>query len=220
MTPDPALPSFGMVYNTDCLPLLKSWKDASVDLVITDPPYGMEYVSNHREQTFKPIVGDARFPKETLAECLRVARCAVFCFMRWENLVEVPRPKSFIVWAKNNWTGGDLEHEYARQWEGCAFWPKDGHEFIGRPTDIIDCRRIPPKDHPTEKPTALLEAIIRHNRGATILDPYAGVGSTLVAAASLGRKWVGVEIDPGYAKIAQDRACAEVNQGKLFPVVP
>lgn len=138
--------------------------------------------------------------------------------MRWNNLSQVPTPKSFIAWIKNNWTAGDLEHEYGRQWEGCAFWPQEEHRFITRPADVIDARRIPPGDivHPTEKPIAVIYQIIAANAGAIILDPFCGSGTTLVAAERLGRKWIGIELDQKYVAIAQSRIDAELAQGKLF----
>ena len=213
------IPELNKIYQGDCLEIMRQWPDKCVDLVLTDPPYGMNYISNHYKygNPHEAIANDDVFPLEALKEMFRIARGGVFCFMRWDNLSGVPKPKSFIVWAKNNWTAGDLEHEYGRQWEGCAFWPQEEHKFINRPPDIIDCRRIPSGDlqHPTEKPVHLLEAIIRDNEGAVILDPFCGSGSTLVAAYRCQREAIGIELEPKYIAITQQRIDAERAQGKL-----
>lgn len=139
-------------------------------------------------------------------------------FCRWDNLAEIPKPKSFIVWAKNNWTSGDLNHEYGRQWEGCAFYPMGDHKFINRPPDIIDCRRIPSGDlqHPTQKPVPLIESILASNVGDIVLDPFCGSGTTLVAAERLGRKWIGIDLEESYVHIANGRVGAEAAQGKFL----
>ena len=216
------IPETGKIYEGDALEIMRTWPDKCVDLVLTDPPYGMNYFSNHYKDgnPHSEIAGDSSFPHEAVKEFFRIARGGVFCFMRWNNLQELKKePKSFIVWAKNNWSAGDLEHEYGRQWEGCAFWPLENHAFIGRPSDVIDARRVPSTElqHPTEKPVYLLEEILRHNIGQIICDPYCGSGSTLLAAERLGRKWIGIEIEPKYCAIAQARVDAERAQLKLFP---
>src|SRR6187549_783433 len=104
---------------------MRSMPDKCVDLTITDPPYGMNYLSNKHKggNPFGKIHGDDRFPTEALQEMFRITRKAVFAFMRWDNLTEVPKPKSLIVWAKGGNGMGDLEHEYGRIWEACAFYP-------------------------------------------------------------------------------------------------
>lgn len=212
----------GNIYNGDCLDIIKKWPDNCVDLVITDPPYGMNYHSNHYKDgnVHKPILGDDCFPIDTIKECFRIARCAVLSFCRWNNLKDIPPPKSFIVWAKNNWTAGDLEHEYGRSWEGIAFWPMEGHQFnLKRPSDLYDFRKIPSSslNHPTEKPISIMSRLIDANVGDIILDPYCGSGSTLVAAERLGRKWVGIEIDKDYCAVAERRISDERSQLRMFP---
>jgi len=195
------------IYHGDCRDILPHLDP--VDLVLTDPPYGMEYLSNYYKggNPHAKIIGDSDYPLDVLEACIKKASNAVFSFCRWENLKDMPKPKSFIVWVKNNWSAGDLIHEYGRQWEGIAFYPQDGHEFNGRPSDIIDTRRIPPTKllHPTEKPISVIIALLKTNAGDTILDPFMGSGTTLVAAKQLGRKAIGIEIEQKYCDIAIDR---------------
>ncbi len=201
------------LYNIDCMSMLPEMDDNSVDVVLTDPPYGMEYLSNHYKDgnPFSPIVGDDEFPAHLIPEFKRVARKAVFVFCRWDNLIEshLEKPKSFIVWVKNNWTAGDLQHEFGRMWEGILFYPCEEHEFNKRPADVIHCDKVPPSQllHPTQKPVPLLEHLIRTNtkKGDLVLDPFAGSASTAIACIRSGRDFTGMEIEEDYYNTAKER---------------
>ena len=191
------------LYNADCrelLPLLGKF-----DLLLTDPPYGMNYQSNYRAKKHEKITGDNSVPVGFLVDCIQQSQNAAYIFCRWDNIPEMPKPKSVIAWVKNNWSMGDLEHEHGRQWEACLFYPKDGHRFIKRIPDVIHAQRTQNELHPTQKPVLLLAAIIGCNAGGTILDPFAGSGTTLVAAKLEGRKAVGIEISERYCEIAAKR---------------
>jgi site-specific DNA-methyltransferase (adenine-specific) len=195
------------IYHGDCGKLLI--RDA-IDLVITDPPYGMGFVSNHRINKHNPIVGDDFFPDIEFHSAM--ARRAAYFFCRWDNLSQMPKPKSVLAWVKNNWSMGDLQHEHGRQWEAIAFYPKDRHEFITRIPDVIHADRTGNELHPTEKPIALLKTIIAANVGDVIFDPYMGSGTTLRAAKDLGRKAIGIEIEEKYCEIAAKRLSQKVFQ--------
>ncbi|GAG25690.1 unnamed protein product, partial [marine sediment metagenome] len=192
----------------------------SVDLIVTDPPYGMGYVSNYYKNgnPHVAIEGDDHYPAELIPVFKRLAKKAVFAFCRWDNLKEVEKPTSFIVWAKNNWTAGDLKHAYGRMWEGILFYPCEEHAFETRQPDIIDMRRVPPTKlhHPTEKPVELIKWIIRNNsnEGDLILDPFAGSGATLVACQELKRRYIGIEVNEDYVNIIKKRL--NNTQGQLF----
>lgn len=189
----------------DCLEIMRTFPDKSFDLVLTDPPYGMQFRSNYRTIKHEKIVGDERFPIELITEFKRVARNAVYVFCRWNNLVALPPPKSVLVWVKNNWSMGDLKHEHGRQWEAIAFYPQEEHEFIKRIPDVIYADKTGNDLHPTQKPVELLKTILSANRGISILDPFMGSGSTLVAAEELGLEATGIEISEKYCAIAQER---------------
>lgn len=72
--------------------------------------------------------------------------------------------------------------------------------------------------HPTEKPVALMELLIKQssNAGDIVLDPFAGSGSTLIAAKRCERRYIGFEIDPEYYQMAQKRLDYEPQQAALF----
>jgi len=64
----------------DCLELMKDLPDNSIDLVLTDPPYGMNFQSNYRIEKHDRIIGDNELPIKAINECLRVAKKAAYIF--------------------------------------------------------------------------------------------------------------------------------------------
>lgn len=193
------------IHNKDCIEALKEMPDNSVDLVVTDPPYGMSFQSNYRKDKHKKIEGDEYFPVEIVWELFRIARKGVYIFCRWDNMMELPKPKSCLAWVKNNWSMGDLQHEHGRQWEACLFYPQEGHEFIKRIPDVIYADRTGNELHPTQKPVKLIKQIISANVGQVVCDPFLGSGTTAVACKQLGRDFIGFEIDKEYCEIAKKR---------------
>lgn len=184
---------------------MKKIPDKSVDLILTDPPYGMNFRSNHRKVKYNKIENDESFPLWIFDEFFRIARRAVYVFCRWDNLCELPKPKSLLAWVKNNWSMGDLFHEHGRQWEAVCFYPLEEHEFEKRIPDVINVNRTGNNLHPTEKPVDLMQQIILANKCETVLDPFIGSGTTAVACQNLHRKFIGIEISPEYCEIARQR---------------
>lgn len=176
-----------------------------VDLVITDPPYGQRFQSNHRTVLHDAITGDDAVPLAAIKACIAKATHAAYVFCRWDKLIYMPVPRSLLVWVKNNWSMGDLEHEHGRQWEACCFYPRYAHRFVTRISDVLHADRTGNKLHPTEKPVPLLVQIIRANVGDVVLDPFCGSGSTLVAARNLGREAIGIETEEKYCEVAAKR---------------
>ena len=131
-----------------------------VCLLVTDPPYGINFQSNHREVQHEKIHGDESLPIETIKYALAMANRGGYVFCRWDNLGQFPKPKSVIAWIKNNWSMGDLKHEHGRQWEACLFYAKIDHEFIERIPDVIHADRTGNDLHPTEKPVSLIKRLI------------------------------------------------------------
>lgn len=204
------------LYNKDCMEAMSKMDDKSVDLIITDPPYGMNFVSNYRKEKYKPIENDNEFPLWIFDEFNRIAKRGIYVFCRWDNLSYLPKPKSFIVWVKNNWSMGDLKHEHGRQWEGCVFYPKEEHEFIKRIPDVIQIKRTGNNLHPTEKPPCLIKTIIEANVGKTIFDPFMGSGTTAIACWDAKRDCIGYEIDKEYFDNAVLRLDRHKAQEQLF----
>ena len=205
------------LYLGDCLEILPTL--GKVDAVVTDPPYGMNFQSNHREEKHIKITNDGD-EKLLLWACEISAEHSKYIFCRWDNLQTIPKPKSLITWVKNNWSMGDLEHEHARQTEVAAFYAGNEHFFPkGRPQDVIHASRTGNENHPTEKPVGLMQSFVEWTSG-TVLDPFMGSGTTGVACVNLGRKFIGIEIEPKYFDIACKRIDAASRQEKLFKPEP
>lgn len=211
--------------------------DRSVDMIIADVPYGIQYVTGHRvsessvvatNRRFVPIESDDHFPlrllKDSLYEMLRVLKPnrAVYIFTRWDiyprllPLVnEVFTVRNLLVWAKNNWSAGSLEDNYAYQYELIVFAVKldekgDKFKLRGeRPTNVLPFKRVDGAklQGPAEKPTSLLSFLINKSTdpGDIVLDPFCGTGSTLVAASDTGRKSIGVDIEEKWLKITKKK---------------
>lgn len=203
------------LYRGDCreiLPLLPN-----VDAVVTDPPYGMEFRSNRPivRPKFHAIANDNTTDALQFA-CSIAAKHSKYVFCRWDNLLDVPKPRSCVTWIKNNWSMGDLTGEHARQTEIVLFYPGADHFFpAGRPSDVIQANRTGNEWHPTEKPVQLIWHVVRWTAG-TVIDPFAGSGTTGVACVKLGRKFIGIEIDDTYFEIACKRIRDAYAQPDLF----
>lgn len=206
-----------VLYLGDCLEVMQ--EIGPVDAVVTDPPYGMAFHSNYRQEKHKAIANDKSV--ELLRWATEIdARHSKYIWMRWDNIKDVPLPRSLITWVKNNHSMGDLEHEHGRKTEVCAFYKGPEHSFPdGRPNDVITGARTGNEYHPTQKPVALMRNVIEWTNGIG-LDPFMGSGTTLAACAKMGRKGIGIELDPEYYEIACKRVEEAYKQPDLFVAPP
>jgi site-specific DNA-methyltransferase (adenine-specific) len=186
----------------DCEQYIGHLTPGCVDLIVTDPPYGMSYKSANRKVEQRPIHGDDRFPVDIIRQLIEIPRLASYVFCRWDNLCEdVPhlkrKPKSVIAWVKRESGGkGDLEHEHSRVFELALFYPGPEHAFRRRPPDVVYESPTGNALHPTQKPVPLIIQMLEWYNFKTVLDPYIGSGSTLRAARQMGKHFLGFEIDP------------------------
>lgn len=183
--------------------------------LVSDPPFGMAFRSNHRTVQHEAIANDG---DTTLLQwaCEIPVTHSRYVFCRWDNLRDIPKPKSLVTWVKNNWSMGDLDHEHGRQTEVAAFYPGPDHDFPnGRPADVIEAPRTGNTFHPTEKPVQLMSAFLRWTRG-TVIDPFMGSGSTGVAAARAGRGFSGIELHEPYFEIACRRIQDAYDRPDMF----
>lgn len=195
----------------DCLEVMKAIPDGSVDLVITDPPYGLSYFSNYYKHgnPHQKIIGDSDllFPIDELWRILKPSG-AIFSFHSHKKPIQDVRLKNNIIWVKNNWSAGDLEGDFGNQYELIAFLPKEDFKLKEkRYSNVWHFARQEPILHPTQKPIDLIIRIIRcgSNPGGIILDPFFGSGTTVEACKLLHRNFIGIEINPDYCKIAEER---------------
>lgn len=202
------------IYHADCTEVIPTLDE--IGAVVTDPPYGMSFQSGYRKEKHMKIAND------DTAATLRIAYGipsdhSSYIFCRWDNIQDFPEgPSSVITWVKPNWSMGDLSHEHARQYEMIAFYPGPDHEWPDkRPTDVVRHPRTGNSHHPTEKPVSLMQEVVSWTKGL-VFDPFMGSGSTGVACANMGRKFVGCEIERKYFDIACERIQAQYAQGRLF----
>lgn len=207
----------------DCLEEMKAIPDGSVDMVLTDPPYGMDYQSNRRTvtQKFAKIANDAGLDwvDSFIDQCHRVMadNSALYFFASWHNLDYFKQAierrfklKNVLVWVKNNHGSGDLTGGYAPKHEFIFYAVKGRVLNRGRRIpDVIECDKIPSVKmvHPTEKNPTLLEVFINQHTdsGMTVLDPFMGSGATGLAAVATGRSFIGIELSPDYFQICCER---------------
>lgn len=224
----------------DCLSGMRSLPAGSVHLIATDPPYGINYVSNHRDERFdenkivRAVANDATFDADwfenIVIECHRILAndthayffCADSTLPDMQGLVRKYFTfKNVLTWKKGNWTAGDLEGAYGKECEFVIFAQKGRRELIGgRPSACLTYPRVDPDKsfHSCQKPTALMAFLIEHStrEGEVVCDPFTGSGTTAISAIGSGRKFIGWELDPKTYDIARGRLEADAIQAKLF----
>lgn len=214
------------IYHGDCRDVVGDLYCKSMDLMVTDPPYGQNWQSNRRiySEQFDRIIGDDGTLDiiDALDNILPVLKQARHVYI-FGDFDLTPLPITSIVeliWDKVNKASGDLSLPWGKSHEVIKFGVYDfskAHRENGagrlsarlRQNSVL---RVPKSDgrtsnHPTEKPVALLRQLIESSSliGETVFDPFMGVASTLVAAALEGRKSIGIEIDERYCEIGANR---------------
>ena len=210
--------------NIDCLEGMKVIPDKSVDLIVTDPPYGINYASSwvkDKSKRLGGILNDKKPFTAFIGDALRVLKSsgAMYIFTRWDVQQEFMdavhenggRVKNVIIWDKCAHGMGDLKAAYGSRYESILFIPGPDFRFPGkRPQDIIPVKKVPASAlvHPNEKPCKLIEKLIEDasKPDAVVLDPFMGSGTTAVACIRTGRNYIGYELDPQYHAIAVQRA--------------
>lgn len=215
-----------VIYNMDCLEGMKSIPDESIDLIVTDPPYLMNYKTGRRkDKTHKfctTIEGDnnPNLIHDYINECYRILKNNTACYMFCNvNKVEVFKTelenagfniKNMIIWVKNNHTAGDLVAQYGKKYE-ILFYVNKGRCPIrnGRITDVWEFPKVSSKVqlHQNQKLVELIKQCVEKSSdpGMIVFDGFMGSGTTAIACLETGRKYIGYELDPEYFKIAQDR---------------
>ncbi len=219
------------LYEGDCLEVMKTLPSESVDAVITDPPYGIDYQSARRsdKSKWKPKIANDKQPFIWwLYDAYRLTKEGgiLLCFCRWDVQEAFKMAiewagftlKSQVIWDRADHGMGDLKASFAPQHDVVWFAVKGAFQFPDkRPRSIIKSMRLSGEQllHPNEKPVDLMEQLIRATTksGDTVLDPFSGSGSTLVASDSINRNAIGIELDPKYCNIIRERMNAI--QGRL-----
>jgi site-specific DNA-methyltransferase (adenine-specific) len=197
----------------DCIAILPTLPAGSADLVLTDPPY----LVNYKDRSGRSIANDTRgdWLEPAFAEAFRVLKDDAFCisFYGWTRVDQF-----FAAWKAAGFrVVGHIV--FAKRYASKATFLAYRHESAyllakGRPDtpakplpDVMDWKYSGNTLHPTQKSVGslapLIESFSRH--GDLVLDPFAGSGSTCVAAQQLGRRYVGIELDPTFHAAAARR---------------
>lgn len=206
----PALPS-GVLHG-DCVTVLQGFPAGSIDLVLTDPPYGC----NYRDRAGRQVANDNRtdWLEPAFTQIARVMRPDSLCvsFYGWHVVDQFMaawraaglRPVAHLVFPKryaSRVTVFEARHEQ-------AYVLAKGNPRVPCPiADVLPWAYTGNRLHPTQKPMEALSPIIAalSRPGDIVLDPFAGSGSTLVAARRLGRGYIGIELDAGHVATARNR---------------
>jgi site-specific DNA-methyltransferase (adenine-specific) len=199
----------------DAYHILKEIPGKNVDLIVTDPPYGDDASYGTRRIR---IVGnkDPLAGLLVLREAYRVlkadATAYVFCGMRYlcflrSFFAQYTRYKlrEVVIWNK---VSMGLGYAFRKQYE-CILVLEKGrpryrnHQML----NLLSYKRVQTIRHPHTKPLDLIKALILHSsdKGQFVLDPFVGSGTTALAAKQLQRDYLGIEIDPRYCHIAEER---------------
>lgn len=206
------------VITGDCLEVMRGLEAGSIDAVITDPPYGISFKSNGQWFTSaQPIAGDKC---ASAANAVNEAWPGVPLAMFFSPY----RPfsiqwRSVLVWNKGPHVGigGDRETCWKRDFE--LIGVRDNRPLNGKRDSAVlffPALVNKPSGHFAEKPVALMAYLIEKmtQPNDLILDPFCGSGTTGVACVQTGRRFIGIEIDPGYADIARARIAKAAEQAR------
>jgi len=196
------------IYRGDCRKILPHLHGRDPAVIITDPPYHWRDRHHSSLEWFQVLEDNDLEIVLAQARRLLPSDGALYVFMDFRAGLSVfpsLTPANVLVWDKGRIGEGDA---WCRMHEWIAYCPEPAHRLRNRSYgDIIRSAPPRPKQHPTEKPIAVLSALIENSTdpGDLVLDPFMGSGSTLLAAYSLGRRAIGIEIEEQYCEVAATR---------------
>ena len=196
--------------------------------MVTDPPYGTvthEGSRSHNSLNESPIdfaFLDLEGCREIFTALIQKADRWVIATCEWRYLSELEKTLPLVrfgIWVKPNGAPQFTGDRPATGWEAIAIFHREGkkHWNGGGNRAVWNCP-IEQGEHPTQKPIKLIMDFVSlfSDSDDTILDPFMGSGTTGVACARLGRKFIGIEIEEKYFNIACERIKREYDQLKMF----
>lgn len=238
------------LYKGDSLSILRALPTASVDVVVTDPPYSSggftradrsegttaKYTITGTERKFPEFFGDNRDQRSFvlwcslwLAECFRVTKPGgyLLCFTDWRQLPCVTDAvqaggwiwRGIAVWDKTEgtrpqmgWFRAQAEYVITAS-HGPMGKEQDRPVRVCLPGVFRENVKSAEKEHTTAKPLALMQRLLEVvPPGGVVLDPFAGSGTTLLAAKNLGMRAIGCEMSEEYCEVIQKRLSQDVLQ--------
>jgi adenine-specific DNA-methyltransferase len=201
------------IIHADCVEAMQLLDAGSIGFILTDPPY----LVNYRDRSGRGIANDrdADWLKPAFAQMHRALRRNAFCvsfygYTKIDLFMDAWKSAGFRVaghlvfpkkYASNSW---HTQYRHEQAYLLAKGWPD---KPARPPPDVIHWTYTGNKLHPTQKPVGILKPLVEafSRPGDTILDPFCGSGSTLLAARELDRMYVGIELDPVYFRTAADR---------------
>ena len=205
------------LYHGDCLEVLPTLADNSVDAVVTDPPYGVgiAYAQYEDSEANLRVLLEGFLPQCRRIAAVTLITCGV------SNLHLYPKPTWIMSWFSPNsnsrgpwgWSCWQPILTYGR----CPYLKSR----LGARPDAFEYSRLERAfdGHPCPKPEGIMRWIVRRatiEGDATVLDPFMGSGTTGVACVQMGRRFIGIEISEEYFEIAKRRIEAALMQPPLF----
>lgn len=197
----------------DCTKLLRRMPAGSADFVLTDPPYLVRYCSRDGRTIANDADGSWLLP--AFAEIFRILPRDGFCvsFYGWsqaDRFIAAWRRVGFRLAGHFSFpkTYASTERFLRYHHENAYLLLKGNPQRPAAPIpDVIDWKYSGNRLHPTQKPLCVLTPLIQSfsRSGGLVADPFCGSGSTLLAARLAGRRFFGIELDPGYCAIARRR---------------
>jgi site-specific DNA-methyltransferase (adenine-specific) len=183
----------------DCLEVMKEIPDNSVDLVLTDPPYGVDIAE-----------WDEVPSEEFLYECQRVGKTIIMfggASVRSVEKFMLLKPERILIWSPSFTLSHLCTNDIAWRWHPIYCWdlPSKQNGIVWDVlNDNTECGNS--WKHKCTKPLSLMSKLVAiSNEHSIVLDPFLGSGTTVVACKQLNRHFIGIEINPDYCKIAKER---------------
>lgn len=183
----------------DCLEVMKEIPNKSTDLIIIDPPYKQDF-TNYFE-LFRSKLRD---------------NGQMLWFVQPTEMYQLPKPFQILIW-KEPYSPKPIRRKYKEFLDVICWYPYGNYTFNKLLWNLMNSvfedviirdKRL----HPHEKPEPLIEKLIliHTNPNDLVLDPFLGSGTTAIICEKLNRKFIGIEINPEYCKIAEERLRQEV----------
>jgi DNA modification methylase len=203
------------IYNMDCLEGMRELPDKSVDLVLTDFPYGIDEKYSGYNDTQENLI---TLISKAIPEIRRISKVSLIT-VGTKNLFLYPKPDWTLAWVSTAGVG-------CGSWGFCCWHPilaygKDPYLKNGmgsRPDIFVSNEMAPENNHPCPKPVFLWTDILLRGsvfESDVICDPFVGSGTTAVVAIRTGRRFIGFEKEPTYFDAAQIRIKKAQSQKKI-----
>lgn len=212
------------IINEDCLNILKQLSDKSIDLILTDPPYGVQYARglnafgntiNNKIPTTKELRWDIVPTKEVFEEIIRVSKNAIIFGGNYFT-DKLPVSKCWIVWDKI----GDkrFKNPFADVELAWTNFTKVCKKYVCVQQGFVNEDKQSERIHPTQKPLKLFEQILQDysNENDLVLDCFSGSGTTAIACSELKRNFICIEKDKEYFEKSVERLNNYNKQLRLF----